>query len=262
MKGVHVRLKKEIGISMLLSAVLLSGCGLGVQESVNREASSTLSPVTTQSEKEVNQITTESGQENKTWSSENNEVKISPIKVNENGTPVVVSVEVNGVKKEFNWKFPEDPRVFYTDVTGDSIQEVIIITNLGRGTGTSVDELHVLNSKDLSEISVPSYEEIVAEHIESQVTKNVDGNLVIKVKAQGKDYEFSYDVDPSVKVQDNLQFGGTVTYLIENEKIALNIGGSIGTSPIYVSGFHIAFKFDSMKNEFIVDQIHVEPYSS
>lgn len=256
-------MKREIGVLMLLSAVLLSGCGSGDQESANRGARSTSShSVTMKPEQETNQISTESGQENKTWTSENNEVKISPVKVNKNGTPVVVSVEVNGMKKEFNWKFPEDPRVFYSDVTGDSKQEAIIITNLGRGTGTSVDELHVLNSEDLSEINVPGYEEIVAEYIETNVITNDDGNLVIKVKAKGEDYEFSYDVDPGVKVQDKLQFGGTVTYTLKNQKITLNIGGSIGTSPIYVSGFHITFKFDSVKNELIVDQIKVEPYSS
>lgn len=254
-------MKKEIGVFMVVSAVLLSGCGSDDSGSANQGAGESPSnQVATQPQQETKQGTTESGQENKIWSSENNEVKVSPVKVNKYGTPEVVSVEVNGVNKEFNWQVAEEPRVFYTDVTGDNKPEAVILNNIGRGSDTSVDELHVLNSEDLSEIKVPNYEEVVAEHIETQVTKNDDGNLAIKVKAQGEDYEFSYDVDPGVKVQNKLNFGGTVTYVLDNQKIFSYIGGSIGTSPIYVCRFHVTYKFDSLKNEFIVDQIKAESF--
>ncbi|WP_106768759.1 hypothetical protein [Paenibacillus faecalis] len=257
-------MKKEIGILLLVSTVLLSACGTDNNGGDKQEESSTSSnPVITQPQQEGK--ATESEQKTKdsdSWSSENNEVKVTPVKKDKYGTTEVVSVEVNGVKKEFNWQVAEEPRVFYADVTSDDKPEVVIINNIGRGTDTSIDELHVLNSEDLSEIKVPNYEEVVAEHIESHVTKNKDGKLAIKVKAQGEDYEFSYDVDPGLEVQDKLLFGGTVTYIFENGKIASDIGGSIGTSPIYVSNFHITYKFDSVKNAFIVDQIKVEPFKS
>ncbi|MDU7476898.1 MAG: hypothetical protein E7L01_26670 [Paenibacillus macerans] len=257
-------MKKEIGVMMLLSVVLLSGCSL--DHSGNAKQGLSESPsnqVTTQPKQETTQDTTESGQENKNWSSENNEVKISPIKVNKYGTTEIVSVEVNGVKKEFNWDIAEEPRVFYTDVTGDSKPEAVIITNLGRGTETSIDEIHVLNSENLSEIKVPNDEEIVADYIESHITKNDEGNVTIKVKANEEDYEFTHALpDPDMEVQNHLFFGGVVTYSLENQKIFLRIpGGIVATGvPMYVCNFQITYKFDNVKNEFIVDKMKFETY--
>lgn len=257
-------MKKEVGVMMLISVVLLSGCNL--DHSGNAKQGSSESPsnqVTTQPKQETTQDTIESGQKNKTWSSENNEIKISPIKVNKYGTPEIVSVEVNGVKKEFNWDIAEEPRIFYTDVTGDNKPEAVIITNSGRGTESSVDEIHVLNIKDLSEIKVPSDEEIVADYIESHITKKDEGNVTIKVKANGEDYEFSHTLpDPDMEVQNHLFFGGVVTYSLEHQKIISRIpGGIVATGvPMYVCELQITHKFDSVKNEFIVDQIKFKSY--
>lgn len=250
-------LKKESMILILLGTVLLSGCALNSSEQSLIEGQPTK-----KSELKNNQATMNSEQESETWSSENNEVKVSAIKINEFGTPEFVSVEVNGKKKEFNWIVAEKPQIFFTDVTGDSKPEAIIINNIGRGTGLSVNEVHVLNSDDLSEIKVPSFEEIARDHIETHVIKNDKGNLKIKVNALGENYEFTYNVDPSVEVQDKLLFGGSVTYALEKQKVILNIGGSVGTSPIYVTGFHVTYQFDSSKNEFFVDQIEVKSYGS
>ncbi|MGM1049412.1 MAG: hypothetical protein ACQEXX_25195 [Bacillota bacterium] len=157
-----------------MSAILLSGCSSDDGGSIKQEAAgeSPISPVTTQNQQENND-----SEKNKTWSSENNEVKVSVVKVDKYGTPEVVSVEVNGLKKEFNWQVAEEPRVFYTDVTGNS------------------------------------------------------------------------------KPED-----GIVAYGLENQEIFSYFGGSVGTSPIYVCRIHVTYKFDSLKNEFVVDQIKPESY--
>ncbi|WP_410767902.1 hypothetical protein [Fontibacillus sp. BL9] len=259
-----MELKKELGLLMLLSAVLLSGCtpensGKSVQES---DVSPLNNQVTMQPEQEISRKTTESEQNNKTWSSEDDKVKITPVKLDKYGTAEVVSVEINGVKKEYNWSMAEEPRIFYCDVTGDNKPEAVIILNLGRGTDTSIDELHVLNSEDLSEIKVPDYEEIVADYIETNVAKNADGNLTIQVKVQGKDHEFNYDADPDVEVDEKLLFGGVVNYSFENQKIMARISGSIAPTgaPIYLCDFQITHKFDRLKNEIIVDQIQFESF--
>lgn len=243
---------------MLVSIALLSACSLDDSGNTKQRVSKSPSnQVTAQSQQETNQDTTESGQKNETWSSENNEVEISPIKINEYGTPEIVSVEVNSLEKEFNWDIAEEPRIFYTDVTGDNKSEAVIITNSGRGSFTSIDEIHVLNSEDLSEIKVPSCEEIVADYIETHITKNNDGNLTIKVKAKGENYKFSHAVEPDMEVGDKLIFGSTVNYALKNQKIISNISGGIApTGPLLaLCGFEIIFKFDSVKNEFIVDRM-------
>lgn len=251
-------MKKETRVFLLVCAILLTGCtsddGGSVKQQGAKEPESI--PVTTGTQQGANA----EGPEMKPWSSENNEVKISVVKEDKYGTPEVVSVDVNGVEKEFNWLIVEDPRVFYTDVTSDSKPEAVIINNVGKGSGASIEELHVLNGTDLSEIKVPSYEEVVTD-IESKVMKDESGKLTIKVKAQGKEYEFSGAVDPGMDVQDKLLFGGSVNYRLENQEISSYFGASVGTtSPKYISRIYATYKFDSLKNEFIIDQISAEKY--
>ena len=250
-------MKKEIGALLLVCAVLLSGCGSDDQGSNAQEPGDiSLS----------NQINTKQEQEtdkNITWSSKNNEVKLIPVKVTANYEYQGVTVEVKDVKKEFSWSFPtleeSKPRVFYTDVSGDEMEEVVIILNKGKGTGLSIDELHVLNSKDLSEIKVQNFEDILADQVKTQVTKRGE-SLAIKVKVHGKESKFDYDFDPAPDFnQDELAFGGVVIYSLENQSIILNIPGSVGVSPTYVADCTITYKFDSANNEFRAEQIEVKP---
>lgn len=199
------------------------------------------------------------------WSSKNNEVILKPANVT-NHVCQGVTVAVNGVKKGFNWSFStleeSKPQVFYTDVTGDGNEEAIIIVNKGKGTGLSIDELHVLNSKDLSEIKVQNYEEILAEHVETNVNQNGE-ILEIKVNVQGKVTKFDYNFNAGSNFnQDELAFGGVVLYTLEDQKIKLNIPGSVGVSPTYVGDFDIVYQFETSKNEFIVDQIEFIPFDN
>lgn len=249
-------MKREIGVVMLLSAVMLSGCGADDPENViqGTNGSPSTQVINTQPEQETN--------ENITWTLKNNEVKISPVKVTDQIDGVII--EVNNVKKDFNWSFPANgdfkPQIFYTDVTGDGNEEAVIILNKGKGTSLRIDELHVLNSKDLSEIKTQNFEEIVADQVKTLVTKNDDDTLAIKVNTQGKEYEFSHNDELPDFDQDTLNFGGVVNYQLENQKIILTLGASVGISPDYLCDVHILYKFDNTKNEFITDQIEIETY--
>lgn len=249
-------MKKEIGTLLLLSAVLLSGCGTDKLATVTQgSGESPNKQVTTQPEQETDAKLIKA--------SKNEEVKLYAAKETKNGAKGV-TLNINGSQKDFDWKYPGDtgtePQVFYTDVTGDGKEEAVVIIQTGRGTGLDNFDIHVVNAQDLSEIKVQSYEDIVASQIESHVAKNDDGTLAITVKTQGKEYNFNYNFDPAPDyIQDELGFGGTVIYALENQKIKLNISGSVGVSPTYVCEFNVTYKFDSAKNEFVVDQIEVEP---
>lgn len=249
-------MNQKIASLMLLSIVLLSGCG------PERPATDAQSP----GESPSKQVTTQPEQETGArliMASKNGEVKLYAAKETKNGTKGV-TLNINGSQKEFDWNYPgdtgNDPQVFYTDVTGDGREEAVIIIHIGKGTGLNNYDIHVVNAKDLSEIKVQSYEDIVADQIESHVAKNNDGTLAIRVKTQGKEYNFNYDFDPAPDYsQEKLAFGGVLVYTLENQKIKLYVPGSVGVSPHYVSDFNVTYKFDSVKNEFIVDQIEVEP---
>lgn len=149
----------------------------------------------------------------KSWSSENKEVKLTPVKEGQYSYESV-AVDVNGVNKAFDWSFSttEDPRIYYTDVTGDGKEEAVIILNKGKGTGLNIDELHVLDGTDLSEIKVQSYQDIVAGQIETGVTRKNDQTLAIKVNSQGKEHQFDYHVAGINFKQDKLSFGGVMRW--------------------------------------------------
>ncbi|MDN8591612.1 hypothetical protein Q0V21_22870 [Paenibacillus sp. 11B] len=249
---------KEIASFMLLSAVLLAGCQTESLGTVHQErGESPTKQVSTKPEQETNSKLKLIG------SSEDEQVKLYAVKETQDAIERV-TLDINGRAKDFDWSISHhsgtEPQLFYTDLTGDGKEEAIIIIQVGRGTGLDIYEIHVVNSDSLSEIKVQRYEDIVAEHIESRVSKNDDGTLAITVNSQGQVDNFNYDFDPAPDYhQDELVFGGVVIYTLENHKIKLSLPGSIGISPTYVCDFNITYTFDKADNEFIVDQIEVKP---
>lgn len=251
-------LKKEIASLMLLSAVLLGGCQSESLVSVQQErVESPTKRVTTKPEQETNSKLKLIG------SSEDEKVKLYAVKETEDAIERV-TLDINGRATDFDWSISHhsgtEPQLFYTDLTGDGKEEAIVIIQIGRGTGLDIYEIRVVNSDSLSEIKVQRYEDIVAEYIESRVSKNDDGTLAITVNSQGQVDNFNYDFDPAPDYhQDELVFGGVVIYTLDNHKIKLSLPGSIGISPTYVCDFNITYTFDKANNAFIVDQIEVKP---
>ncbi|MGF7046692.1 hypothetical protein J2T13_001190 [Paenibacillus sp. DS2015] len=243
-------MKKELAVVMLLSVILLSGCGPDKPATVTPDSS----------ESPSKQVATQRVQDTdakEIGTSENEKVKLYSITDG-------VKLDINGNQKDFVWNVPVDtgtaPQVFYTDVTGDGKEEAVIIIQTGRGTGLDNYDIHVVSDKDLSEFKVQSYEEIVADQLETHVAKKGDDTLAISVKAQGKEYNFNYGFDPVPDhKQDSLAFGGVYIYYLENQKIKLNLGGAVVGSTTYVCDFNVTYKFDSAKNEFVADQIEVKP---
>lgn len=248
---------KEIASLMLLSVVLLGGCQTESLGAVQQERVESPTKQITKPEQETNSKLKLIG------SSEDEKVKLYAVKETEDAIERV-TLDINGRAKDFDWSISHhsgtEPQLFYTDLTGDGKEEAIIIIQVGRGTGLDIYEIHVVNSDSLSEIKVQRYEDIVAEHIESRVSKNDDGTLAITVNSQGQVDNFNYDFDPAPDYhQDELVFGGVVIYTLDNHKIKLSLPGSIGISPTYVCDFNITYTFDKADNEFIVDQIEVKP---
>ncbi|MGE7926243.1 hypothetical protein [Lysinibacillus xylanilyticus] len=247
-------MKKEIGTLMLLSIFALSGCSLDKSKSVTQETVKPSSEQVTQSEQKNSTKLIESSDDGK--------VKLYALNEAKNEIKGVI-LDINDKQKNFDWEIPNTgtkPQLIYTDLTNDSKEEAVIIIQTGRGTGLDNYDIHVINVEDFSEIKVQSYEDIVANEIKSNVVKNDDGTLTITTKAQGKESKFDHDFDPAPDFnQDELAFGGVVIYSLENQKIKLNIPGSVGVSPVYVVDFNITYKLDSTKNEFIVDQIEIIP---
>ncbi|MNW25006.1 hypothetical protein D3C74_17380 [compost metagenome] len=245
----------KVGAVFMLGAVILSGCGSQEVAPIAPE------PEESPSKKVSMQLEQENHDE---WiaASADRQVRLYAEEEAEHAIEGVI-LEINGVQKEWDWRIPNtgtDPQVFYTDLTGDGQEEAVIIIQNGRGTGLSTYEIHVVDAKDATEIQVQGYEDIVAEQIESHITQQDDGTLGITMKTQDQEYKLEYPLDAATTVeQEKLFFGGVVIYSLEGQKIKLNIPGSVGVSPIYVCDVNVVYKFDGAKNQFVVDQIEVEP---
>lgn len=231
-----------MGALLLLSAILFSGCHSNQKENPTEEKTFKKAYSPTHADATL------------MGSSANKEVKLY-----KKGDGL--KLEFNGKTKDFNWNNPDDtgtePQVFYIDMTDDGDEEAVIILQTGRGTGLDNYDIHVVD-QDLQEIKVPHYEEIVAQHMESNVVKKDFETLNITGRAFGKEYHFDYKIDPELEIQqDQLGFGAITIYYIENQRIKLTLAASV--FPINVADFHITYTFDHTKNEFMVDQIEVEP---
>ncbi|WP_179281245.1 hypothetical protein [Paenibacillus sp. XY044] len=243
----------------------LVACNNEQNSSSTGQDKTTSAQVTTQpgqENKESNEGTT---QETKFWSSANKEVKLSE-------TTDGVIVDVNGSQKKFDWKIlsgVSEPKVSYVDLTGDGKEEAVIILVTGHGTNLDTNEAHVLNGENLTEIKIQSAEEILAD-LETEVNQKGD-ELLIKAKAQGKEYKFSKKVsdlklvNPDDKFENKLYFGDMILNNVKDQKLAVDIGGFVkptnGVLPEYVCTVHVTYKYDQALNEFVADQIEItNPY--
>ncbi|MGG2074412.1 hypothetical protein AB1J28_13770 [Lysinibacillus irui] len=246
-------MKKEFGMLVLSSILLLVGCSVH-QESSQKDENSSTEQLSMQPKQEA--------KESIIWFSENNEVQLTPkTKVSDGFSGVTVAV--NNMEKEFNWRFTTitEPQVYYTDITGDGKKEAVVIINTGRGTGLTIDEVHVQNSENLSEINVQPFEEIISDHFESKITKKGE-NLNIQVVVQGTEQHVNVvALDPHVE-QEHLNFGGVVYYKLDNQKLTVVLGASVGVSPQYVGDVYITYQFDEAKNEFLAHQMKFVPLNS
>lgn len=180
-----------------------------------------------------------------------------------------VIVDVNGSQKKFDWKILKgvsNPQVFYVDLTGDGKEEAVIIMVTGYGTELDTNEAHILNGENLAEIKIQSVEEILA-GIETEVNQKGD-ELLIKTKAQGKEYKFSKKIsefalahDPDDQFENKLYFGNVILNNVKDQKLTVNIVGSVrpidGVLPDYVCTVHVTYKYDQALNKFTADQIQI-----
>jgi len=247
-------LKKGIGFAawLLSAALVFSGCAsdkpASSSQDVKQSATSSIEKV-----QESSKLLS---------ASENGEVKLFE-------TTDGVIVDVNGSQKKFDWnilKGVSNPQVSYVDLTGDGKEEAVIILVTGHGTELDTNEAHILNGENLAEIKIQRVEEILA-GIETEVNQKGDV-LLIKTKAQGKEYKFSKKVSELALVhnsdgqyENKLYFGNVILNNVKDQKLTVDIVGSVrpidGVLPDYVCNVHVTYKYDQALNKFAADRIQI-----
>lgn len=238
---------------MLVSAVLLSGCGSDDSGSANQglTGESPSKQVTTQPVQNTNE------KEKLITASENKNVKLYAVNETD-GEVQGVRVDINGKQKEFDWNIVDTgtkPQLLYTDLTGDGKEEAVILIQTGRGTEFNTYDIHVLHAEDLSEIKVPNALDVAKEEVDSKVIQKADA-LDITVNIQGKEYKTTYPTQDD-NYSDKLIFGAINIYSIENQKIVATVAGNVKQIE-FVGSVIITYSYDSTSNEFKAEKIEFD----
>ncbi|WP_312094909.1 M56 family metallopeptidase [Aminipila sp.] len=143
-----------------------------------------------------------------------------------------MTLSVDGKTKRFPWQTYGGPaflpELAYADVNGDGHNELIVILCQGEGTGTLIEEIHVLNPKDLSEITVQN----PLDPLKNRVSSKIDKNGIKITMDQKKTMTFSEEEVTKLVAEraswfKNLQMGSIVDYSIDGNRIVVNIGAQL-----------------------------------
>jgi len=114
---------------------------------------------------------------------------------NDGGMYDEIIVETRDNKKTFSWKNVANPTYvpikYIADVDNDNKDEIIILLTTGYGTGIYVQDLHILNLEDLTEIDFEDPIEAINNSVYSSITINED-KVNVTVKWDEKILEKSY----------------------------------------------------------------------
>ncbi|WP_310143967.1 hypothetical protein [Paenibacillus amylolyticus] len=248
-------MKKELGVVMLLSAVLFSGCGLDKDETVRQPMDDSFS-------KQIKTHAEQGSELNEKLILSSDKDKVKLFAINEKDNEVQgITLEINGKKKDFNWTFPAleeyKPQIYFADVTDDETEETVITAFKNRSPGVYLEEIHVVKSDDLTEINIEKPLEIIAKSVETSVQNN-KGSLAVTVKIGDKQHKLVHEGDPDFEYKNELNFGGVVDYNVINNKIVAKVDGSVGIGE-YICSLTIYYKYDNANKFFTMDKIEFSP---
>ncbi|MDQ6419348.1 hypothetical protein RB620_07880 [Paenibacillus sp. LHD-117] len=126
----------------------------------------------------------------------------------------------NGKIQTFDWKLNGEANhvnasMHLSDLNQDDVDELVVIRkNLNSSGSTGQEELHVINTKDLTEYKLPSAAEYMKQNIKSQITP-LDGYVWIKLTVNEQLYEKIMDAKLMANWGQNVAANDSVTYTVQ-----------------------------------------------
>lgn len=158
-----------------------------------------------------------------------------------------MTLSINGKMKRFSWKTYGElaflPELSYADVDGDGQDELIVILCEGEGTGTLVEEIHVINPEDFSEISVES--PLTA--LKSRSVSKIDGNGITVTIDRKNTMSFSIEeatdlFGAKANWFSNLELGSIIDYSMESNRIVANIGAQLSPTS-FLGSYRLIYEY-------------------
>lgn len=216
-------LKKALFICALM--LLVAGCGENAEKT---KANNNFE------QNQIGQRTSVGSEVNKVELAKNGDVTLLANKQADGDMFTEIILRTKDKSKTFPWTslskhYPDEPSINIADVDADGKEEVIVTLLKGTGTGAFLEEIHVLNKEDLTEIIVENPLNAIYKKVNSKITKN-NGKVNMVVRWDDKKIEKTYNELDAGVWNEKVGFGGIVEYQLHNNKIYAIVPGSVATT--------------------------------
>ena len=158
-----------------------------------------------------------------------------------------MTLSIDGKTKSFPWKTYGEPaflpELSYADVDGDRRNELIIILCEGEGTGTLVEEIHVFNPEDFSEIIVQNPLDALKKRFESKIDES---GVKITIDNQNTfvfpEKEITAQVAEKESWAGNLTMGSIVDYGMKNNHVAVGVPAQLSPAG-FLGTFNLTYEY-------------------
>lgn len=183
-------------------------------------------------------------------------LKVDPLNNNKDRYDGIV-VSYNNIDKLYDWQNSTNkaykPMLYYKDINDDGINEIIINTTSGYGTGLYVNKIHILNSKDLNEYEIENINNFIKKNIKTKI----DNKLTINIKDTMQQVNINNFSD-NIQLYKKAYLGNYITYEINNNKI--NAIVPVQISDIAFLG-ELVFEYDFKDSIFYISKVNYKEYT-
>jgi len=158
-----------------------------------------------------------------------------------------MTLSIDGKTKRFSWKTYGEAaflaELSYADVDGNGRNELIVILCESEGTGTLVEEIHVLNPEDFSEITVQS--PLAA--LENRVVSKIDENDV-QITIDNQNALVFPEKEITAKVAEkkswfaNLATGSIIDYSMQGNNVIVRVAAQLSHAG-FLGDFNLTYEY-------------------
>ncbi|NLD48419.1 MAG: hypothetical protein GX660_14720 [Clostridiaceae bacterium] len=148
-----------------------------------------------------------------------------------------VTLHVRDKEHYYEWLYMTPrgilPRMQVADYDGDGKEELSVILYIGSGTGVSVEELHIIEISEETEILKDHMFSNYTEQLQKAIgfkTYNKDGEKMAEIMTPNGTYTVSledYNEESFGKIAENLFFGSIVRFGNDNGKLTAGFGAGV-----------------------------------
>ncbi|MDP4096131.1 copper amine oxidase [Paenibacillus sp. P96] len=154
------------------------------------------------------------------------------------------------------------PQLYVQDVNQDGVHEAVVILTAMSGTGTEIQNIHVVNLESLEEYSVEDAGAFVQKQVSSKVSAE-DGQHPVEIEVTFRGQRKLLEMSPA-DFYDNpsnfnaaLDFTSYIVYDTSLNELRAIVSGSVSPSE-FVGDLELTYKFED--GRFLIDQVTFVPY--